>query len=74
MLKTGQEEYNWQVDNFEKPDEEIKTFKITNIDGENFQFEQQLSKFKINLDERTAIETRSGEKLIYKCALESFKM
>jgi uncharacterized protein YpmS len=60
--------------NFEKPDEEITTFKITNLDGENFHFEHQLSKFKINLDEQTAIETRSGEKLIYKCALESFKM
>tara|TARA_B100001059_G_C17395632_1_gene361224 strand:- start:194 stop:541 length:348 start_codon:yes stop_codon:yes gene_type:complete len=60
--------------NFEKPDEEITTFKITNSDGENFHFEHQLSKFKINLDEQTAIETRSGEKLIYKCALESFKM
>jgi hypothetical protein len=60
--------------NFGKPDEEIATFKITNLDGENFHFEHQLSKFKINLDEQTAIETRSGEKLIYKCALESFKM
>ena len=60
--------------NFEKPDEEITTFKITNLEDENFQFEHQLSKFKINLDEQTAIETRSGEKLIYKCALESFKM
>ena len=60
--------------NFEKPDEEITTFKITNLDDENFQFEHQLSKFKINLDEQTAIETRSGEKLIYKCALKSFKM
>ena len=60
--------------NFEKPDEEITTFKITNLDGENFHFEHQLSKFKINLDEQTAIETRSGEKLIYKCALQSFKM
>ena len=60
--------------NFEKPGEEITTVKITNLDGENFQFEHQLSKFKINLDEQNAIETRSGEKLIYKCALESFKM
>jgi len=30
--------------NFEKPDEEITTFKITNLDGENFQFEHQLSR------------------------------
>ena len=60
--------------NFEKPDEEITTIKITDLDDENFHFEHQLSKFKINLDEQTAIETRSGEKLIYKCALESFKM
>ena len=60
--------------NFEKSDEEVTTFKIKNLEGENLHFEHQLSKFRINLDEKTAIETRSGEKLIYKCALKSFKM
>ena len=60
--------------NFEKPDEEVTTFKIKNLEGQDLYFEHQLSKFRINLDEKTAIETRSGEKLIYKCALKSFKM
>ena len=60
--------------NFEKSDEEVTTFKIKNLEGENLHFEHQLSKFRINLDEKTAIETRRGEKLVYKCALKSFKM
>ena len=60
--------------NFEKPDEEIMTFKTKNLEGENLYFEHQQSKFIINLGEKTAIETRSGEKLIYKCAFKSFKM
>ena len=60
--------------NFEKSDEEVTTLKIKNVEGGNLRFEHQLSKFRINLDEKTAIETRSGEKLIYKCALKSFKM
>jgi len=60
--------------NFEKPDEEITTFKTKNLEGENLHFEHQQSKFIINLGEKTAIETRSGEKLIYKCAFKSFKM
>ena len=60
--------------NFEKPDEEVTTFKIKNLEGQDLYFEHRLSKFRINLDEKIAIETRSGEKLIYKCALKSFKM
>ena len=60
--------------NFEKPDEEITTFKTKNLEGENLHFEHQQSKFIINLGEKTAIETRSGEKLIYKCTFKSFKM
>ncbi|MDA9240366.1 hypothetical protein N9P31_01735 [bacterium] len=60
--------------NFEKPGEEVTTFKIKNLEGENLHFEHHLSKFRINLGKKTAVETRSGEKLIYKCALKSFKM
>ena len=60
--------------NFEKPDEEITTLKTKNLEGENLHFEHQQSKFIINLGEKTAIETRSGEKLIYKCTFKSFKM
>ena len=60
--------------NFEKSDEEVTTFKIKNLEGENLHFEHRLSKFRINLGKKIAIETRGGEKLIYKCALKSFKM
>ena len=60
--------------NFEKSDEEATTFKIKNLEGENLHFEYRLSKFRINLGKKIAIETRGGEKMIYKCALKNFKM
>ena len=59
---------------FEKANEEATTFKIKTLEGENFHFEHQISKYKINLGKKIAIETRSGEKFIYKCSVKSFKM
>ena len=59
---------------FEKSNEKVTTIKIKTLDGENLHFENQISKYKINLDKKIAIKTRSGEKTIYKCSLKSFKM
>ncbi|MDB2452937.1 hypothetical protein N9X02_04510 [Planktomarina temperata] len=59
---------------FEKSNEKVTTFKIKTLDGKNLHFENQISKYKINLDKKIAIKTRSGKKTIYKCSLKSFKM
>ena len=53
------------VVNFEKNDEVETSFAITNLEDDKLHFEQQFSKYKLNLSKLTAIETRSGEKLVY---------
>ena len=62
------------VINFQKNDEIETSFAITNLQDDELYFEQQFSKYKLNLSKLTAIETRNGEKLVYKCSLKSFKM
>lgn len=62
------------VVNFQKNDEVETSFAITNLQDYKLYFEQQFSKYKLNLSKLTAIETRNGEKLVYMCSLKSFKM
>ena len=62
------------VISFEKNNQALKKLSITSIEENSFQFEHQSSNYKLNLEKLIAVETLSGETLIYKCELTKFKM
>ena len=60
--------------NFKKNDEADTSIAIISLQDEELYFEQQFSKYKLNLSKLTAIETLDGEKSVYRCSIKSFKM
>ena len=59
---------------FEKNGQTLKRLPTSNLEDDTFQFENQSSNYKLNLEKLSAIETLNGETLIYECVLEKFKM
>ena len=65
---------NEPIISFEKNGQMLKRVTTTNFEKNSFQFKDQSSIYKLDLEKLSAIEALRGETLIYDCLLEKFKM
>ena len=59
---------------FEKSNGTLKNYKISKIEGNTFQFDDQFSNYKVDLTKNILIETGESKVTIYHCELTKFKM
>ena len=59
---------------FEKNNGILDNYKISKIEGNTFQFDDQFSNYKVDLAKNILIETGESKVTIYHCELTKFKM
>lgn len=59
---------------FQKNDNTLEEYTIRNFKGSTFEFNDQNSRYQLDLLDDFAIETRADEVLLYQCEHKKFKM
>ena len=59
---------------FKKDNGILNNYKISKIEGNTFQFDDQFSNYKVDLAKNILIETGESKVTIYHCELTKFKM
>lgn len=65
---------NEPIISFEKNGQASKRITTTNFEKSSFQFKDQSSNYKLDLEKLSGVETQKGETVIYDCVLKKFKM